>query len=196
MAAAPRIADYVPGGRTGLSIDQQHIVGNAISQGSGARDRSPTVTATVYHVAVSTPVAGVARNLGSYALEAPPNAVDDRQSRAWCGAHSDATTRRIGLRLQTPSHCVVPRARENARRAAVISSPDLCVFAVAAVGVLCAFGCLVDALPEHCLRRRSGANPLVVAFFEFSSYYVSAVRLHVYAADVLVRHGVDREGFR
>src|SRR5215471_9591678 len=34
--------------------------------------------------------------------------------------------------------------RDNARRAAVISSPDLGVFAVAAAGVLCSFGCLVD----------------------------------------------------
>ena len=82
---------------------------------------------------------------------------------------------------------------KNARRAAVITSPDLGVSAVAAVGVLCAFGCLVEALPEHCLRRSSDVNLLVVAFFEFSGYCVSAVRLHVYAADVLVRHGVDRE---
>jgi len=27
-------------------------------------------------------------------------------------------------------------------------------------------------------------------------YYINAVRLHVYAADVLVRCGVDRDGFR
>ena len=39
-------------------------------------------------------------------------------------------------------------------------------------------------------------NLLSLLFFEFSGYYVSAVRLHIYAADVLVRRGVDREGFR
>ena len=52
----------------------------------------------------------------------------------------------------------------------------------------------------HYLNTVSAAGPVQVTlsllFFEFSSYYVSAVRLHVYAADVLVRHGVDREGFR
>ena len=47
----------------------------------------------------------------------------------------------------------------------VISSPDLGVFAVAAAGVLYAFCCVMDPLPEHCLRRRSGANTLVVAVF-------------------------------
>src|SRR5262245_48137429 len=57
------------------------------------------------------------------------------------------------------------RSSGDARRAAVISSPDLGVFAVTAAGVLCAFGCLLDALPEHCLRGMSGVNPLVVAIF-------------------------------
>jgi hypothetical protein len=33
-------------------------------------------------------------------------------------------------------------------------------------------------------------------FFELSGYYVNAVQLHVHAADVLVRCGVHREGFR
>ena len=52
-----------------------------------------------------------------------------------------------------------------ARIAAVISSLDLGVFAVAAAGVLYAFSCVVDALPEQCLRRRPRANPLVAAVF-------------------------------
>jgi hypothetical protein len=47
----------------------------------------------------------------------------------------------------------------------VFSSPNLGVFAVAAAGVLCAFRCVVDALPEQCLRRRSGADILVSAVF-------------------------------
>ncbi len=38
--------------------------------------------------------------------------------------------------------------------------------------------------------------PLSLLFLELIDYYVNAVRLHVYAADVLVRRGVDREGFR
>jgi hypothetical protein len=33
-------------------------------------------------------------------------------------------------------------------------------------------------------------------FFEFISYYASTVKLHVYAADLLVRRGVDRDDFR
>ena len=53
----------------------------------------------------------------------------------------------------------------NGAISAVIWSPNLGVLAVAAAGVLCAFSCVVDALPGQCLRRRSGANPLVAAVF-------------------------------
>ena len=38
--------------------------------------------------------------------------------------------------------------------------------------------------------------PLSLLLLELIGYYVNAVRLHVYAADVLVRHGVDRDDFR
>jgi methylphosphotriester-DNA--protein-cysteine methyltransferase len=40
------------------------------------------------------------------------------------------------------------------------------VFAVAATGVLCAFSCVVDALPEQCLRRRPRASTLFAAVFK------------------------------
>ena len=80
--------------------------------------------------------------------------------------------------------------------AIVIWSPHFGVFAVAAAGVLYAFSCVVDALPRRCLRRRSGASPLVAAVFRTSGYYVNAVQLHVNAADVLVRRGVDRDSSR
>jgi hypothetical protein len=40
------------------------------------------------------------------------------------------------------------------------------------------------------------ANLLVAAVLELSGYSVNAVRLHVYAANVLVRCSVDREGVR
>src|SRR5262249_55863439 len=66
----------------------------------------------------------------------------------------------------------------------------------AAVGFWCAFCCVMDPLPGHCLRRTPVQIPLSLLFLELSGYYVNAVRLHVYAADVLVRHGVDREGSR
>jgi len=39
-------------------------------------------------------------------------------------------------------------------------------------------------------------TPLSLLFLELSGYCVSAVQLHVNAADVLVRRGVDRGGFR
>jgi len=59
---------------------------------------------------------------------------------------------------------------------------------------------LLAASWTHYLNTVSAAGsvqiPFSLLFFEFSGYYVSAVRRHVYAADVLVRHGVDREGFR
>jgi len=38
--------------------------------------------------------------------------------------------------------------------------------------------------------------PLSLILFELSSYYVNAVQLHVHAADVLVRRGIDSEGSR
>ena len=40
------------------------------------------------------------------------------------------------------------------------------------------------------------ASRLSLLFLELISDCVNAVRLHVYAADVLVRRGVDGEGFR
>ncbi len=45
--------------------------------------------------------------------------------------------------------------------AVVISSPDLGVFAVAAAGILCAFSCGLDALPEWCLRRKPSTDLLL-----------------------------------
>jgi hypothetical protein len=38
--------------------------------------------------------------------------------------------------------------------------------------------------------------PLSLMLFELSGYHVTAVQLHVHAADVVVRSGVDREGSR
>jgi len=91
---------------------------------------------------------------------------------------------------------VTEKARENARRAAVISSPDLGVLAVAAAGVLSAF----PACWTHYLNSVSAADPVRTSFsllfLELSGDGVDAVRLHVYAADALVRLGVDRDDFR
>ena len=82
------------------------------------------------------------------------------------------------------------------RPAVVISSPNLGVFAVAAAGVLCAF----PAWWMHYLNSVSAAGPvrtsLSLLFLELSGYCVNAARLHVNAADVLVRLGVDRDDFR
>jgi len=52
----------------------------------------------------------------------------------------------------------------------------------------------------HYLHTVSAAEPeqilLSLLFLELIGDCVNAIRLHVYAADVLVRRGVDREGFR
>ncbi len=52
----------------------------------------------------------------------------------------------------------------------------------------------------HYLNSVSAASPvrisLLLLFLELNGYYVNAVRLHVYAAEVLVRYGVDRDDFR
>jgi len=38
--------------------------------------------------------------------------------------------------------------------------------------------------------------PSSLMLFELSGYYVNTVQLHVHAADVLVRRGIDREDSR
>jgi hypothetical protein len=80
--------------------------------------------------------------------------------------------------------------------AVVISSPHLGVFAVTAARALCAFPYVLDALPEQCLRHRPGTFPLSLLFLELSGYWLNVVQRHVYAADVLVICGVDRDDFR
>ena len=85
---------------------------------------------------------------------------------------------------------------ELARRPAVISSPGLGVFAVAAAGV-----CVLFAVCwARYLNTVSAADPvqtlLSLLFLELSGYYMNPVQLHVHAADVLVRCGVHREGSR
>ena len=70
------------------------------------------------------------------------------------------------------------------------------VFAVRAAGVLCAF----HAWRTHYLDSVSAADlvqtSLLLLFFELTGYCGDAVRLHVTAADVLVRHGVNRDDSR
>jgi len=50
------------------------------------------------------------------------------------------------------------------------------------------------------LNSVSAAGPMQITlsllFLELGGYCVNAVQLHVYAADVLVRRGVDGDGFR
>jgi hypothetical protein len=86
-----------------------------------------------------------------------------------------------------------PNNRAPSRR---YLQPFFRVLAVAAGGVLWAFA----ASWTHYLNNVFAAYALQISlsllFFEFSGYCVNAVQLHVYAADVLVRRGVDREGFR
>ena len=52
----------------------------------------------------------------------------------------------------------------------------------------------------HYLNSVSAANPvytsLSLLFLELRGYCINAVRLHVYAADALVRCSVDRDDFR
>jgi hypothetical protein len=50
----------------------------------------------------------------------------------------------------------------------------------------------LDNVSAACLAQ----IPLSLLFLDLSGYDVSAVQLHVNAADVLVRRGVDRDGFR
>ena len=84
----------------------------------------------------------------------------------------------------------------TARLPVVIWSPDPGVFAVS-TGVFCTH---FPTWRTHYLDSVSAAHlariPLSLLFLELSGYYVNAVRLHVNAADVLVRRGIDRDGSR
>jgi hypothetical protein len=118
----------------------------------------------------------------------PRTPIGREDRRRWNGSDS--------IRLATPSETnfdsgAAPRGRVGVT--VVISGPDLGVSAVAAAGVLCAF----PAWWTHYLHSVSAAGPvqdlLSLLFLELNGYYVDAVRLHVHAADVLVRCGVDRK---
>jgi len=85
---------------------------------------------------------------------------------------------------------------ENARRPAVIWSPNLGVFAVSAAGVLWAFPGWWTRYLDSVSAARLAQIPLSLLFLELSGYGVNAVQRHVNAADVLVRRGVDRDGSR
>ena len=56
------------------------------------------------------------------------------------------------------------------------------------------------AVPFSGLNSVSAAGPvqipLSLLFFELNGYCVNTVQLHVNAADVLVRSGIDGDGFR
>ena len=82
--------------------------------------------------------------------------------------HDAGVCHAVALRMDGRAQLVAEGDRRTiaaAQVAAVIWSPDLGVLAVAAAGVLCAFCCLMDALPGQCLRRRPRACPLVAAVF-------------------------------
>jgi hypothetical protein len=67
-------------------------------------------------------------------------------------------TRAIQPPTPAPQSNTEPRTQPTTtRRGAVISSPDLGVFAVAAAGVLCGFWRVAHALSAQCLRRRPSA---------------------------------------
>jgi hypothetical protein len=59
---------------------------------------------------------------------------------------------------------------------------------------------LLAAWRTHYLHTVAAAGPvqipLSLMLFELSGHQVKARRLHVNAADVLVRRGIDRDGFR
>ena len=88
------------------------------------------------------------------------------------------------------------RARSAVSRTIVNWSPNLGVFAVSAAGVLCAFPAWWTRYLDSVSAARLVQVPLSLLFLELSGYCINAVRLHVYAADVLVRCGVDRDDFR
>jgi drug/metabolite transporter (DMT)-like permease len=84
----------------------------------------------------------------------------------------------------------------SAHVAAVIWSPNLGVFAVAAAGVLCAFPASWTRYLDSVFAVGLVCSPCRCCFLELSGYCVNAVWPHVNAADVLVRCGKDRDDSR
>src|SRR5262245_23503790 len=74
------------------------------------------------------------------------------------------------LRRQTPSPCVVPKARENARSTAVISTDGWAVYYVADVPILWAFCCIVERYLNSVPDADPAQVPLSLLFFEFSGF--------------------------
>ena len=117
-----------------------------------------------------------------------------------CARHQDhvLAAARAGADSKQPrmSRSVIGLPRARARVTAVISSPDLGVFPVTAAGVCVLF----PASWMHYLNSVSAADlvrsPLSLLLLELNVYRLNLVQRHVYAADVLVRCGVDREDFR
>jgi hypothetical protein len=70
------------------------------------------------------------------------------------------------------------------------------VFAVSAGGVLYAFPAWWTRYLDSVSAARLVRIPLSLLFLELSGYCVNTVQLHVNAADVLVRRGIDRGGSR
>lgn len=84
----------------------------------------------------------------------------------------------------------------SARRPAVISSPDSGVSAVAAEGVLWAFGYLWRHYLNTVFAAESARIPLSMLFSNLAATAWRLCGYIVYAADVLVRRGLHRGDFR
>ena len=78
----------------------------------------------------------------------------------------------------------------------VIWSPNLGVFAVSAAGVLCAFPAWWTRYLDGVSAARLVRSSFSLLFLELSDYGVNAIQLHVNAADVQVRPGIDRDDSR
>jgi hypothetical protein len=91
---------------------------------------------------------------------------------------------------------VIDQFADNARGAAVIWSPNLGVFAVNAGGVLCAFPTWWTRYLDSVSAARLARFSLSLLFLELTGYGVNAIQLHVNAADVQVRLGIDRDDSR
>jgi hypothetical protein len=70
------------------------------------------------------------------------------------------------------------------------------VFAVRAAGVFVCILLRAGRVSWTVSPPQAAASPLSLLFLELIGHCMNAARLHVNAADVLVRRGVDRDGSR
>ena len=94
------------------------------------------------------------------------------------------------------SRSVFGRARGLSRNSRRYLEPEFGCLRCKRRGCLYAFAAWRTRYLDSVSAVRLARTPFSLLFLELSSYYLNVVQRHVYAEDVLVRCGVDRDDSR